>query len=160
MKTPNERTHAAGLLSAIIDVTLKNRAENLLLWYLNNARRCKFLYNSITVITIICGAVIPVINLMSTPSRKDFIVSGIAALGTVLSGVISVFNLKGNWYRYREYTELMKDECFRYIYGIGDYEGKDADLQFADKLSSIALEENKSWLRTKNTKTVINSEVG
>jgi hypothetical protein len=159
-KHVKELEYVYSQLSDIKDSMIRNRVENVLLWYVNKAKKSKAAYYAAMIISIFASASIPVISTInSNPggvSTKDIIISCIAAISGISTSICALFNFKEAWNRNRKYAEKLKSECFLYITHSGDYfqlKAEDADNKFISKIESLSSDENQHWVEENKKNT-------
>ena len=149
----DEFEYAKTLISKISNEDIRDRIENMLIWYIKRAASSKRWYYIFTLSSIIAGASVPIISLSSGAELKDIIVAAISAIGAISISVCTLFSFKDNWRRYRKYSELLKRECFMFISHSGIYEdvSKDINQLFIDQIENVTSTENEEWVKTKSS---------
>ena len=141
-----EVAYATDLLKKIQNESIRARVENLLLWYIDSAKKNKTYFYFLSVISLICSSIIPILSLgnQSCPTNA-LIISIIAAVGGLATSFVTLFHVKDNWTRYRMYAELLKSECFRFINNIDEYNTKESEVYFIKNVELLAAQESKKW---------------
>ncbi|EPB9414074.1 DUF4231 domain-containing protein [Clostridium perfringens] len=128
----------------IEDYSLRARISHLLDWYVRKATFYKNLFYSMSVILIIINALIPVIS-QSALVNKDIIISFGSSIATIISSALTLFTMKDTWFRYRNYAELIKEECMKYNSCYGDYNNDKAQLLLSQNIELIINSERTLW---------------
>ncbi len=153
----NEIEYARDLILSIEDEILRKRVENSLLWFINKAKSSKFFFYLLSVMGIVFGAVVPVINSFEIDnSIMRPLISIIAVLGSISIGICTLFNFKETWIRNRSSAESLKNECFDFVSKSGKYSGiNDAKSKkrFIDNLNIILSDEGKKWSESHKDET-------
>lgn len=93
-------------------------------WYSKKASSYKSLFQWIGVATIVLGAsvgVIPLLSGGSSPSMADKVVAIFGALIVILKGVERIWLPQETWTNYRKASEALLREREKYIEGVGPY---------------------------------------
>ena len=141
----------------IEDRVIKSRILHLLDWYIRKANFYRNIFYVMSVSLIVINAIIPVIIQMSLV-EKDIIVSIISSLATVISGVLTLFTMKDTWGRYREYAELIKEECMKYNCCFGEYKDNQNQYLLGSNIELIIANERALWKSKFGEKDVDRSE--
>jgi hypothetical protein len=122
-KKANEFRFLPKFLKHIDDDITTEFVENAIYWYVLQANMFKALFYTFSVLSILCGASVPIIN--SLPVLDDgakLLVSSIVAVsGSVCISICSLFNCKEAWRRNRVAAEKIKRESFCYLKRIEKY---------------------------------------
>lgn len=112
----------------------------------NKSRRYKKLYYWFGIVAIILSSTTTVILIVSDISP---LIPGIVSAISAILGAISHFMaFQKHWINCRFMTETLKSEKRKYIYEIGDYEGKQLEQKekiLAENLDKILSEGNDVW---------------
>ena len=158
----DEFHYALKLSSRIEDEVERERIENAWFWYIRKARWVKYLFYLLSVLGIVSGAAVFVINSLPLESVLKGILTSIAAvLGSVSTAIYALFSLKETWRRNRSFAETIKTECFDYLSSSAEYFEKtkdEAKRLFNSNINDILLKEGKQWNDSKKViKTQMNS---
>ncbi len=147
----NEYYYTKNLIKRIENDAIRERIENLLIWYIRESTLLQIWYYILTIISIVSGASIPIISLFNDFKSKDIIISIVSALGVLSLSMCTLFSVEENWKRYRRYAEILKRETFQYISKSGVYlEGKKNKSQlFIDRIEMLTSAETEEWYKLK-----------
>lgn len=135
-------------VSKIKDDTIKKRISHLLDWYIRKATFYKNLFYSMSMFLIIINALIPVIS-QSSLGNKDIVISVGSSIATVISSALTLFTMKDTWFRYRNYVELIKEECMKYNSCYGDYCHDQNQFLLSNNIELIIKSERDVWKNNK-----------
>ena len=143
------------LRNELKDDNIADSIENIFLWDYKKAIFNKYLYYTLTIISIISIALIPVVNVIEF-DFSSLLVALFAATSVTSVSITNLLMSRESWYRYRKYTEDIRRECIQYLCGCGDYKNKnnpDLNKNFFMAVQKISALENIEWLkdRQKNT---------
>lgn len=133
---------------------VRDRAENLMLWYSLQATKCKRTYYFCTMFTVGLPLMVTVFNTTATVLSfvdhwLSIFISLFSALSCLLSTFLSVTKCQENWVRYRRNAERLKSETFRYVSGAEPYDDDDDFTKlrkiYANRMENIVMEEDASW---------------
>ena len=122
-------------------------------WYDKKAVRAKKLYQTMRAITVVGGAVVPVLINLDLP-YIDIATTSISLIVVVLISLESVFHFREQWKNYRATEQLLAKEYFNYVTGEGPYrelDEKEAFLSFVDRVENAIASENASTLNVMTT---------
>jgi len=124
-------------------------------WYDKKAVRAKKYYQWMRAITVVGGAVVPVIiNLPYEVKITKNITTIISLIVVVLISLESVFHFREQWKNYRSTEQLLAKEYFNFVAGEGPYRNQDekkAFLDFVDRVENAIASENASTLNVMTT---------
>jgi hypothetical protein len=115
--------------TSYLDERLREQAE----WHSSKATRNKNKFYTVEIITLIAGALIPVLNVITIDSWKNFphvqrLGSALlAALIVVATGISKLYKFQENWLTYRGLTEELKREEQLYLNKVGQYADTDEE---------------------------------
>ena len=122
-------------------------------WYDKKASRAKKLYQWMRAITVVGGALVPV--MINLPIRYiDVATTLISLLVVVLISLESVFHFREQWKNYRATEQLLAKEYFNFVAAEGPYrdqDEKEAFLGFVDRIENAIASENASTLNVMTT---------
>ena len=125
----------------------KKRIDHLLDWYIRKANFYKNLFYVLSFSLIVINSLIPVlINTQIT--NKDFIISSISCIATIITSSLTLFTMKDTWFRYRDSVESMKSECIKFTHKIGVYKDGDESI-IVKNIEQIVKNERGLWKETK-----------
>lgn len=103
---------------------LEERVESQRKWHSNKATYNKKRYYWGEIISIIAGALIPIINVFNiVPDDWIRILSTVlASIIVIVSGVGKLVKYQENWLNYRAVAEALKREREFYTYEVGEYD--------------------------------------
>ena len=129
-------------------------------WYDKKATNAKKLYQRMRAVTVIGGAVVPV--LINLPIKHvEIVATIISLLVLVLISLESVFHFREQWKNYRATEQLLAKEYFNFATAEGPYrelEEKEAFLSFVDRVENAIASENASTLNVMTTLSEKKSE--
>ena len=156
----DEFHYALKLTSRIEDEVERERIENAWFWYIRKARWAKYLFYLLSVLGVLSGAAVLIINCLPLESILKGILTSIAAvLGSASTAMCALFTLKETWRRNRSFAETIKTECFDYLSSSAAYFEKtkdEAKLLFNQNINTILVEEGKQW---NDSKKVANAQM-
>jgi predicted membrane protein len=104
---------------------LNERLEKQLNWHSTRASHNKNKFYAVEVITLIAGALIPVINIVELPPTQQFWQrmgsALLAAIIVVTTGIGKLFKFQENWLTYRGLTEELEREKELYLNRVWQY---------------------------------------
>jgi hypothetical protein len=122
-------------------------------WYDLKAKRAKKLYQWMRAVTVVSGAIVPV--LINLPIKNiDFFTTLVSLLVVVLISLESVFHFREQWKNYRATEQLLAKEYFNFVTGEGPYRNQDekeAFLNFVERVENAIASENASTLNVMTT---------
>lgn len=114
-------------------------------WYVKKAQLYMVFYRAVAILHIISLSFIPVIAIWqeSEPVYVT-IMSGVTA---VLYGLLSLFNPREKWKRYRNTAELIKYEVSMFYSGyLKEEENNSIKILLIENISKIVKNENDKWV--------------
>lgn len=130
---------------------VEERLEKQADWHSDKARDYKKNYFRTEVITIVAGALIPVINVL-TIIPDDWIKILSASLGALIvisSGIGKLFKYQDNWLNYRGIVETLRREKEFYRMKVGEY-----DVEDPEKRNKILVERTETTLSENTAKFI------
>jgi Protein of unknown function (DUF4231) len=107
---------------------LESRLDEQVKWHLNKAAWNKTWFYTLEVVTIASGALIPIINLISSPQWQVWQrlgSAGLAAIIVVSTGIGRLYKFQENWLTYRGLAEELTREKELYLNGVATYDKLD-----------------------------------
>jgi hypothetical protein len=93
-------------------------------WHASKARWNKRRYYVMEIITLVAGALIPVVNLLSISSSRAGLLSGLlGGVVVIATAIAKLCKFQENWLQYRGLVETLDREVELYVNGVGDYAG-------------------------------------
>lgn len=123
-------------------------------WYDAKASNAKKTYMVMRTLTVVGGAIVPVLVNLSEIPYMNYLTSLISLMVVVLVSLESVYHYREQWKNYRSTEQLIAKEYFNYVTGEGHYRGKTEKTAFLDLVERIenAIEsENASTLNVMTT---------
>lgn len=149
----NELLYVPLLLQHIGDPIIVGHIENALYWYIRKAKRSRCLFYILSLLGIVSGACVPVINCLGIDANlKSVLTSVVAVLGSISISVCSLFNFRESWRRNRVAAERIKREVFGYIEKISKYESIDEEAAkslLVTRFDQIIADESLLWEESK-----------
>jgi len=122
-------------------------------WYDVKAVKAKRTYQWMRAITVISGAIVPVlINIQC--KYIDIFTTFLSLLVVILISLESVFHFREQWKNYRATEQLLAKEYFNFVAAEGSYRNKtakEAFLDFVDRVENAIASENASTLNVMTT---------
>lgn len=132
--------------SSIENELIKKRVKQVLEWNMNKAISNKKIFYRMSISLLILNASIPIINQLD---NQSILVTCVASLCTIITGIITLLNFKDEWYQYRTCTESIKRECMMLNCRCGEYESEEREKLFLIKFEQILLNERTYWEKSK-----------
>lgn len=124
-------------------------------WYDKKAVIAKRNYQWMRAITVVGGAVVPVlVNLPFDDSSVRYLTTVVSLVVVILISLESVFHFREQWKNYRSTEQLLAKEYFNFATGEGPYRNqneKEAFLNFVDRVENAIASENASTLNVMTT---------
>lgn len=124
-------------------------------WYDKKAVIAKRNYQWMRAITVVGGAVVPVlVNLPYGEAVIRNLTTLVSLIVVVLISLESVFHFREQWKNYRSTEQLLAKEYFNFVTGEGSYrnqESNEAFLNFVDRVENAIASENASTLNVMTT---------
>ena len=125
-------------------------------WYDTKAVGAKKTYLWMRTLTVIGGAVVPVLINISDDKWVDWMSSGISLMVVILVSLESVFHNREQWKNYRSTEQLLAKEYFNYTTGEGNYRNKEEKAAFwelVERVENAIESENATTLNVMTTLT-------
>lgn len=122
-------------------------------WYDKKASGAKKTYQWMRSITVIGGAVVPVLINLPFP-YIDIATTLVSLVVVIMISLESVFHFREQWKNYRATEQLLAKEYFNFVTAEGPYKGMDehdAFLSFVDRVENAIASENASTLNVMTT---------
>jgi len=153
MESKNNNTQLRSYGSMSADEYITERLTPFRQWYDKKARRFKRLYLWMRSITVIGGAIVPVlINLQI--DKIEIVTTLLSVLVIVFISLESVFHFREQWKNYRTTDQLLSKEYFNYVTADGPYrdlEEKEAFLNFVERVENAISSESATTLNVMTT---------
>ena len=107
MKLEDELSSIEIFTSNIENPVIKQRVYQVLSWNIIKSTRYKRMFYILSILVLILNASIPVINQIE---KFPIVVTIVASISTVITGIITLINFKDVWYRYRVTAEKIKTD--------------------------------------------------
>jgi hypothetical protein len=131
-------------------------------YYNKSATRAKKRYLQMRAITVVGGALVPVLVNVHVP-YIDILTTAISLVVVLFVSLETVYRYREQWTNYRTAEQNLRNEYFIFTSQAGPYAGQDEAIAFATFVNRIeqAIEaENTSTLRVMTTLTELKSGVG
>jgi len=148
----DEMIFAKAQTEGITNAHLREEVEHRLLWFIGKAQRNRIAYYTLSIVSMVSGAVIPVLNGLGrkgTPSLVDVLVSVLAALGGLATGICTLFNCQETWNRNRKFAEQLKKDCLQCR--LAEHELSEAEKDLAASFLELTKDELGEWLKQKHS---------
>lgn len=135
---------------------LKTRVADQIKWYDKNSIKNKQKYIRLKVAELALSLSVPILTSLVTSSDSPFkIISMIvAALVSLLAGLVTLIRYHENWVESRTVAELLKLEKFLFTTRSGAYKNDpNAFNNFVDRFESIIANSTKKWSENSSNKT-------
>jgi uncharacterized membrane protein len=129
------------------------RLNESIAWYDKNAAKKKKLYLQMRAITVISGAIVPVLVNMEFTYVK-FITTFLSLVVVLFVSLESVYHFREQWINYRSTEQFLRMEYFFFTANDGPYAGKkesEAYRLFVERVESAIESENASTLQVMTT---------
>ncbi|HNO76244.1 MAG TPA: DUF4231 domain-containing protein [Nitrosomonas mobilis] len=124
-------------------------------WYDKKAVIAKRNYQWMRAITVVGGAIVPVlVNLPLDDHAIRYLTTIVSLIVVILISLESVFHFREQWKNYRSTEQLLAKEYFNFVTGEGPYRNQDekeAFLNFVDRVENAVASENASTLNVMTT---------
>jgi hypothetical protein len=138
-----------------------NRINQFREWYDTKASRAKKNYLTMQAVTVIGGAVVPILINVSSADLMKYITSAISLTVVVLVSLESVFHFREQWKNYRSTEQTLAKEYFNFSTGDGAYRNMKKDeafLKLVERVENAIESENASTLNVMTTLTDAKTE--
>ena len=102
----------------------------------------------LSTVTTVFAALPPSINTFLGPFEPHYVVIITAALVAILTSALYTFQYQELWANYRSTKELLNPEIYKYLFNIGDYQGKSEEEKkatFVMNVETILGNEHTNW---------------
>lgn len=129
----------------IDDRVISNSIEEYLYWYINQAKYYKWLYRIVASIHLVGLSFMPAVAIWK--SEKPIFLAVISGITGSLYGVLSLYNPREKWKRYRKTAELIKAEInFFYSRSLKEENNiNNFKIDLNETITKLAIEENLRW---------------
>jgi len=101
---------------------LQDRLDNQADWHAQKGSLNKKRFYTAEVVSLIAGALIPLINVLSLPSAWQRALSaGLASVIVIATGISKLCKFRDNWLNFRGLAEELRREKELYLNNVGDY---------------------------------------
>lgn len=136
---------------------LKTRVADQIKWYDKNSIKNKQKYIRLKVAELALSLSVPILTSLVTSSDSPFkIISMIvAALVSLIAGLITLIRYHDNWIESRTVAEMLKYEKYLFTTGSGPYnKGSRTEFNdFVDRFEAIIANSTKKWSEDSSNKT-------
>mgnify|MGYP001157701937 FL=1 len=146
MKLEDELSSIEIFTSNIENPVIKQRVYQVLSWNIIKSTRYKRMFYILSILVLILNASIPVINQIE---KFPIVVTIVASISTVITGIITLINFKDVWYRYRVTVEKIKTECMLLNCRLGQYSCVNREKKFLIRIEEILAEDQESWIKSR-----------
>lgn len=132
---------------------ITERLNPIRAWYDKEASKAKGKYLWMRTITVVGGAVVPVLINLDWPFMKA-LTTAISLLVVILLSLESVLHFREQWKSYRSTEQTLEKEYYNFVAAEGAYRGMDAAkafLEFVDRVESAIAAENATTLNVMTT---------
>lgn len=132
---------------------ISERLNESIAWYDKNAAKKKKSYLQMRAITVISGAVVPVLVNLKFPGVQ-YITTFLSLVVVLLVSLESVYHFREQWTNYRSTEQLLRMEYFFFTANDGPYAKMDKDdayRLFVERVESAIEAENASTLQVMTT---------
>lgn len=131
-----------------IEEYLKTRVNDQIKWYERKASSNKNAYKRSQVLSILCGAAIPILTVFESEAAIAIMRPLIALLGggvAVLSAIVSLYKFQEYWVKYRTAAQLLQREKNLFLTQTEPYNSERAFPLFVQNCEAIMAAENSEW---------------
>ncbi|EHQ26376.1 DUF4231 domain-containing protein [Mucilaginibacter paludis] len=143
-----------GFSSMTPEQYIKERITQFRHWYDVKASKAKRRFMVMRSITVVGGAIVPVlINLSDSPIIK-YLNSFISLLVVILVSLESVYHYREQWKNYRSTEQLLAKEYYNFVTGEGAYRNlqpQEAFITMVERIENAIESENASTLNVMTT---------
>jgi len=103
---------------------INRRLESQRKWHSDQAGWNKKWFYTVEIITLVAGALIPIINVIDWPSGSHVVrilSASLAAILVVAASLGRLYKFQENWLNYRGLTEALRREEEMYLNRVGEY---------------------------------------
>ncbi len=101
----------------------KRRLREQTEWHSKRSRRNKISFYLVEIITLLTGALIPLINIFNMDDYTRRWSSGVlASLSVVAIGISKLYKFQENWLSFRGVNEALRREKELYLNAVGEYD--------------------------------------
>lgn len=139
------------------DEGMKHYLTHELYTYAGRARFYKYCHYVFSIISLSVPALAIVVNNWGNGIPKgERMVSVLAAVATIATGITGIVKFKESWIRYRSYCEILKREVMEYVNNLSDYAddslGEKEKLDaFYGKIKKRIEKEEQEWKDLRNS---------
>lgn len=147
-KKRDDRIYIEELLGQIESDPLRGRLANEVLSYVYGAKKYRFLYFLLYGLSLLAPAVILLLNTYSDLERGEtaFWISCFSVVASISTGMLTGTKAYNSWLRYRKFAEISKNEIFKCVMKLGEYEkAGDPEHLLAGKMEEIFAYEQVEW---------------
>jgi hypothetical protein len=123
-------------------------------WYDKKANSAKNKYLYMRTISVLSGAIVPVLINMSSDEWMKYVTSVLSLLVVILISLESVYHYREQWKNYRSCEQYIAKEYFNFCTGEGPYrkmQKGDAFLMLVERVETAIESENASTLNVMTT---------
>ena len=143
---------------------IRLRLQNLLFWFVQEARRARIKYYMFTIITVILSTAVMIITSASTGlaiwaseawgTAANLLVAVLAGCTNIVSSLLALTKWRENWIRHRRCADQIEGELSLYLAQAKPYQNPDyRDGKLMTRVERIAVCEEKSWAETMLSET-------
>lgn len=127
---------------------LKERYEDQINWYRDNATKNKFFYTCFQWGVIVLSASLPVL-ISTVPESLQWITIILSVVLAIGTAGLKTFKFQEIWINYRTISETLKKEKYFYDANIDEYSDESGkESLFVDRVESLISRENSLWVTT------------
>ena len=132
------------------DDYIRERVDDQIQWFEKKASWNQKKFKNLQILTIVFGAMIPLLTVIDSQVYDDQIRFIIALLGcviTIISAVINLYKFQENWVKYRSTAEALIREKYRFYAKAEPYDvDEDSDFKMlVERCQAILSEESNRW---------------
>ena len=133
---------------------LIHRLNNQINWYSNNATKNKNWHQGFQAAQLIlatCITLSSVVTITGWDPYLKYIVAGLGAMIGILNGLSSLYKFQENWLSYRNTSESLIHERFRFSTGTEPYRPpSDRFNLLVDNVEALISNEHTGWVKSQN----------
>lgn len=122
-------------------------------WHSKKATKSKRNFHRTELITLIAGALIPIVNVIewSSPSWPKVLTTLLASIVMVTVGISKLYKFHETWLNYRTVAEQLEGEKELYLHRAGNYakdETRTSDQLLAERVENILSTQTSNYIST------------
>ncbi|EEY34536.1 DUF4231 domain-containing protein [Pseudoleptotrichia goodfellowii] len=131
---------------------LKERVEDQINWYDKKSSENKKRYYKFKLFEIIAGMLVSILSIFLKGGYLKYIISILSFLITGINSISFFLKCQENWIKYRETSEILKQEKYMFLASGGVYNIEDENKfkLFVERCETVISSENINWAQINN----------